>query len=310
MRIVFFGTPELAVPCLAAAAERNEVAALVCQPDRPKGRRRKLAPPPTKEWALEHGIPVHQPRKLNDGTFAAWLKEQAPALCAVAAYGRILKQPILDVPPKGWLNVHPSLLPKYRGASPIQTAILNGDEVTGVTIMRPVLEMDAGDILLQEEAPIHPDDTSATLSERLAEQGARMLAEGIDLVASGEAVFKPQNPDEATLCRLFEKDDGRITWSSPARDIHNLVRAAIPWPVAHCTYQGETCRIHKTEVVEDIEPAEPGAVVSVEKDRVVVATGEGGLAILVFQAPGKRAMPMGDFLRGHPMTPGETFGEC
>ena len=171
MRTVFFGTPELAVPALAAVAAHHNVTAVVCQPDRPKKRSKRPVPPPTKAWAVEHEIPVHQPLKLNDGAFEAWLKEQRPELCAIAAYGRLLKQPILDVPPEGWLNIHPSLLPRYRGPSPIQSAILNGDPVTGVSIMRLTLEMDAGDVLLQEETPVADDDTTESLSARLAQLG-------------------------------------------------------------------------------------------------------------------------------------------
>ncbi|MBN2310157.1 MAG: methionyl-tRNA formyltransferase [Candidatus Hydrogenedentes bacterium] len=307
MRTVFFGTPELAVPCLAAIAAEHDVTAVVCQPDRPKGRGKTLVPPPVKVWAVEHGIPVHQPAKLNDGAFETWLRDQAPEICGIAAYGRLLKQPILDVPEQGWLNVHPSLLPRYRGPSPIQTAILNGDKTTGVTIMRLTLEMDAGDILLQEEVAIRDHDTSASLSERLAERGAALLAQGFGLVASGQAVFTPQDPDRVTYCRLFEKEDGRIRWAEPAAAIHNLVRAAIPWPVAHCALQGEVFRIHRTEPVESSAAAPPGTVVAVEADRMVVKAGEGAVAVLTIQAPGKRALPMADFLRGRPIEVGARF---
>lgn len=307
MRVVFFGTPELAVPSLAACAERHDVLALVCQPDRPKGRGKKLTPPPAKVWAGEHGISVHQPRKLNDGSFEAWLRGLEPELCAIAAYGRLLKQPILDVPPRGWLNVHPSLLPKYRGPSPIRSAILNGEEVTGVTIMRPTLEMDAGDILLQEETPIHPDDTAVTLTGRLAEMGGRMLADGIDRVEQGTAVFTPQNHEAATYCSLFEKKDGRIDWTAPARSIHNLVRAALPWPVAHCLFRDQVYRIYGTELLNSGVTGAPGEIVEAGKDRLVTAAGEGALAVLELQAPGKRRMAVRDFLRGHKVEPGERF---
>ena len=307
MRIVFFGTPELAVPSLEAAAASHDVLAVVSQPDRPKGRGKKLEPPPVKVWAQAHGIPVVQPTKLNDGTFEEWLRGQAPEICLIAAYGRLLKQPILDIPPRGFLNMHPSLLPKYRGPSPIRTAILNGDEITGVTIMRLTLEMDAGDILLQEEEPISPEDTWPSLSSRLARKGARMLVEGVNAIAAGTAHFTPQDHSQAVYCRMFEKSDGRIRWERPAHEIHNLVRAAVPWPVAHCLYKGEVCRIHATETVDASYDAAPGTVVSVEKDRVIVATGEDALAILVFQAPGKRAMPITDYLRGHSIEIGERF---
>ncbi|HIJ64385.1 MAG TPA: methionyl-tRNA formyltransferase [Candidatus Hydrogenedentes bacterium] len=307
MRIVYFGTPELAVPTLAAAAGRHEVAALVCQPDKPKGRSKKVVPAPTKVWAEEHGIAVVQPTKLNDGTFEVWLKEQAPDVCVVAAYGRMLKQPILDVPEHGFLNMHPSLLPRHRGPAPIQTAILEGDVVTGVTVMRLDARMDTGDIVLQVELPIHPEDTTETLSRRLAVLGASVLTRALELVETGEAVFTPQDHDKATTTRLLAKEDGRIRWAAPARAIHNLIRAAVPWPMAQCGWKGQVCRIHKSAVIEEDTNAEPGTVVHVESDRVLVATGDGLLAMRVFQAPGGRAMPMADYLRGHPITPGDKF---
>lgn len=307
MRIVFFGTPELAVPSLAALTSNHTVVVVVCQPDRPQGRSARLVPPPTKVFAQAHGLAVHQPEKLNDGTFEVWLKAQRPDLCAVAAYGRLLKQPLLDVPPLGYLNVHPSLLPRHRGPSPISSAILAGDVKTGVTIMRLALEMDAGDLLLQESTPIGPDENAEELSRRLAEMGARLLVQAVDQVASGTAVFIPQDPAQVTVSRMFGKKDGYIDWTRPAREIHNLVRAAYPWPSAQSLFRGEIARIHRTALMDASADAAPGDIVGVEKDRVRVATGEGQLAILVFQMPGKKAMPMGDFLRGHPLQAGERF---
>ncbi|HOF42146.1 MAG TPA: methionyl-tRNA formyltransferase [Candidatus Hydrogenedentes bacterium] len=307
MRVVFFGTPELAVPSMAATAASHDLVALVCQPDRPKGRGKKLEPPPAKVWALEHQVPVAQPERLNDGAFEAWLRAQAPDICLIAAYGRILKQPILDVPRYGYLNMHPSLLPKYRGPSPIRTALLNGDDVTGITIMRLTLEMDSGDILLQEEQPILPEDNWITLSERLAAKGGELLVKGVDQIAAGTARFTPQDDSKALYCRMFEKADGRIRWGSPARTIHNLVRAAVPWPVAHCSYNGDVYRIHESEVVEGSWEEVPGTVLAVEKDRVLVATGDNALGILAIQAPGKRALPIRDFLAGRSIRAGERF---
>jgi len=309
VRIVFFGTPEIALPTLAAVAERYGVLAVVCQPDRPQGRSNKPAPCPAKQWAVEHGIPVMQPTVLNDGAFEQWLRSQAPDLCVLAAYGRILKQPILDVPPHGFLNMHPSLLPRHRGPSPIQTALLCGDATTGISIMRLDAGMDTGDILLQEPAAIAPDDTTASLSERLAATGAAVLLRGIELIASGQAVYTPQDHARATTSRLFEKRDGRIRWAAGARQIHNLVRASIPWPVAHCLLHGEVVRICRTEVVDEPAEAEPGVVTRVERDRVVVAAGEGQIAILEIQPPGKRVMAVQEFLRGHAIALGERFEE-
>lgn len=307
MRVVFFGTPEFAVPSLVAVAAAHAVTAIVCQPDKPQGRSARLVPPPTKVWADERGIPVVQPTKLNDGAFEAWLKEQAPEVCVLVAYGRILKQPVLDVPQHGFINAHASLLPRHRGASPIQTSILVGDAVTGVSIMRLDAGMDTGDVLLQEEVAIAPDDTTATLSEHLAQVSAGALLRGLELISSGEAVFVPQDNARATETRMFHKEDGQIRWSATAKAIHDLVRASIPWPVAHCLYKGAVCRILKTEVVEGNPGAEPGAVVEVQKDRVIVAAGEGRVAVLEIQMPGKRAMLMSDFLRGQPMHVGDRF---
>jgi methionyl-tRNA formyltransferase len=307
MRIVFFGTPELAVPSLAALTARHEVTAVVCQPDKPKGRGKKLQPPPVKEWAEAQGIPVHQPAKLNDGSFEEWLRGQAPDVCALAAYGRILKQPILDVPRHGFINMHPSLLPKYRGPSPIQSAILNGDSVTGVTVMDITLEMDSGDIYLQREVPIGPDETAAELTARLSDLGGAMMAEVADALEAGTASRTPQDGEAATYCQLLSKEDGFLDWSAPARQIHNLVRGAQPWPAAQCQFEGAVCKILRSTVVPGEADAAPGTITAVEKDRVLVATGEGLLAILVFQPPGKRAMPMRDYLAGHALAPGIRF---
>lgn len=307
MRAVFLGTPELAVPSLAAVAAEHEVAAVVCQPDRPRGRGKRVDPPPVKVWAVEHGIPVAQPSKLNDGAFEAWLREQAPDICVIAAYGRLLKQPILDVPPKGFINMHPSLLPKYRGPSPIQSAVIHGETVTGVTIMRLTLEMDSGDIVLQEEVSVGPDETAVALTERLAGQGGRLLAEAMRLIASGQAAFRPQDPAQATYCRLLTKEDGRIRWGASSREIHNLVRGALPWPVAHCGFRGEVCRIHATRMVDGPAGGIPGAVTAVADDGLSVATGDGSIAVLALQMPGKRVMPVAEYLRGHPIAPGERF---
>jgi methionyl-tRNA formyltransferase len=309
MRVVFFGTPALAVPTLEAVAAHHDVVAVVCQPDKPQGRSSKLTPPPAKVCAERLGIPVQQPAKLNDGVFEAWLHTQAPEICVVAAYGRMLKQPILDVPRLGWLNVHPSLLPRWRGPSPIQTAIFEGDEVTGVSIMRIVLAMDAGDVLLQETTPIGPDENAEELAQRLGNLGAGMMIEAINRVHAGTAAFTPQDPSKVTISKMFEKAHGQIRWAQSARQLHNQVRACYPWPSAQCLYQGEVCRILKSAVVMEPADAAPGTVTRVEKDHVLVATGDGQLSIRIFQAPGKRAMAMGDFLRGHAMQPGERFEE-
>ena len=308
MRIVFFGTPELAIPSLAALQDAHDVVALICQPDRPQGRSKTLVPPPTKVWAEAHGVPVHQPTKLNDGVFEAWLREQKPDVCALVAYGRILKQPILDVPPHGFLNVHPSRLPKYRGPSPIQTAILEGEQETAVTIMRLDAGMDTGDILLQEDLPIAPDDTTATLTEKAGDVGARLLLRAVGLIERGEATFTPQDDSAATYTRMFTKEDGHIDWSVSARQIVNRIRAAIPWPVAFTHWRGNPLRLHSARAVDEQPNGPPGTVTRAEGDELVVATGEGTLCVLQLQTPGKRVMTAGEFLRGNPLRPGDTLG--
>lgn len=308
MRIIFFGTPELAVPCLRECAALHDVTAVVCQPDRPKGRSRKPAPPPVKEWALAHEIPVHQPTKLNDGAFESWLVEQRPDACAIAAYGRILKQPILDVPPLGFVNMHPSLLPKYRGPSPIQSAIINGDTETGVTIIRLCLEMDAGDIAMQSIEPIQSDDDGITLSERLAEKGAGMLAKTLTALAAGTVQFRAQEHGAATYCKMLTKEDGRIDWSQSAETIHNLVRGAQPWPGAYTTLNGDTIRVVRTEVLSNAATGTPGSVTDTSNQTIQIATGSGCIAISRLQAPGKKAMDSDAFLRGRRMEIGTQFG--
>lgn len=306
MRIVFFGTPELAVPSLEAVAARHDVVAVVCQPDKPKGRSGTPTPPPVKEWAVAHGIAVHQPTKLNDGAFEAWLRAQAPDACAVVAYGRILKQPIIDVPKHGHFNMHPSLLPKWRGPSPMQSAVMAGDTETGVSIIRLTLDMDAGDIVLQEHTLIGEEEDAVALTERLSRQGARMLADALDQVAAGTAVFTPQDHAAATYCRILSKHDGAMDWTRPSRELHNLVRGAVPWPVAQCIFRGEPCKVYESHLA-DAPAGEPGAVVAVHADSVDVATGEGALRITKFQAPGKRVMTMRDYLPGARIQVGERF---
>lgn len=309
MRIVFFGTPELAVPTLSAVSASHDVTAVVCQPDRPQGRSATPVPPPAKQWAVAQGIPVVQPVVMNDGTFEAWLREQAPDVCVLVAYGRILKQALLDVPAHGFLNLHPSLLPRHRGPSPIQTAILCGNHTTGVSIMRLDAGMDTGDILLQESTSIGSDEDAAALTSRLAEMGARLMLDALERLVAGTAVFTPQDHARATVTRRFEKGDGQIHWTQPACAIHNLVRATQPWPIAYCRFKGEVCRVYRTHIMEDIKrtDAKPGEVLTVARDHVVVACGEGTLAILEIQMPGKKPMSMDAFMRGRPIALGEAF---
>lgn len=307
MRIVFFGTPPVAVPTLVMLAAEHDVTAIVTQPDRPRGRSGRPEPPVVKVWALENGLPVYQPEKLHDGAFEAWLRAQRPDICVLAAYGRFLKQPLLDVPPLGWLNLHPSLLPRWRGPSPIQTALLEGDAETGVTIMRVVLEMDAGDIVLQESTPIGPEETAGDLTARLAVMGARLMAQALVMVERGNAPGIPQDRSRVTTSTLFDKERGRLHWADTSRRIHDQVRACNPWPMAYASFRGQTCRILKTQWLSDAHGAAPGVVLDVGKDRILVAAGEGQLVLLRLQLPGKKALDADAFLRGTPVTPGERF---
>lgn len=307
MRIVFFGTPELAISSLSLLREHHDVVALVCQPDKPQGRNRNVLPPPTKQWAVMHGIPVVQPEKLNDGAFEEWLRGQNPEICPLVAYGRILRQALLDVPIHGFINLHPSLLPKHRGPSPIQSALLNGDTVTGVTVMKLNIEMDAGDIILQKEDRILPNDNADVLSRRLGDIGASMMLEAIEQIAGGQATYTKQDHAQATYCRLFAKSDGYIRWRESAQAIHNRVRAANPWPMAQCWFRGEVCRVLESDAIDSTISALPGTVTRVEKERILVATGDGLLAIKQFQAPGKKPLAMSEYLRGRTISVGDHF---
>jgi methionyl-tRNA formyltransferase len=309
VRTVFFGTPELAVPSVAALhAAGHEIAAVVTQPDRAQGRSKTPVAPPVKAWAEAHGVAVCQPERLNDGTFEAWLRAQAPEVCTVAAYGRLLKQPILDIPPLGWLNVHPSLLPRWRGPSPIQTAILSGDAETGVSIMRMILEMDAGAVVSQERTAIGPEETAGQLSDRLAALGARMLVAAVARLAAEGLAETPQDPALVTHCRLFRKEDGALDWRRPAEELARLVRAAHPWPVAFTTLGDAPLRVHRAAVRAEAAGAAPGEVIAADGSGLWVATGSGALGLLEVQAPGKRALPAGDFLRGRAVQPGTRLG--
>lgn len=309
MRTVYFGTPELAIPPLEALLGRHEISAVVCQPDKPQGRSGKPAPPPVKVFALEHGLDVHQPAKLNDGAFQAWLRAQKPDICTLAAYGRLLKQPLLDIPPHGWLNLHPSLLPKLRGPSPIRTAILEGLEETGVSIMRISMEMDAGDVLLQEKVGIGPEENALELSARLSKLGAELLLDAIERVEQGTATYQPQDDAHATFSHMLEKHHGQICWAKSAFEIHNLVRAMLPWPVAHCLLNGKLFRLFRAELGNPEATGLPGAIVQIEKNHLEVATGSGSILLREVQPSGKRVMNAGDFLRGHALTVGDRFEE-
>ncbi len=295
MRIVFMGTPDFAVPCLQRLLEDgHEVTAVFTQPDKPVGRHAVLTPPPVKQLALSHGIPVYQPTKMRDGTVAALLRELAPDCLVVVAYGRILPQEILDVPPRGCVNIHGSLLPRYRGAAPIQWSVIRGETVTGVTSMFMDAGMDTGDIIDTLTTPIGENETAGELFERLAPLGARLLSTTLAAIADGTVTRRPQNDAEATMAPMLEKAMGRLDLTRPAQELHNQVRGMNPWPGAFCTAGGKTLKIHETRVAAG--SGAPGTLLCA--DPVTVACGEGALQLVTVQPEGKPRMAAEAWLRG------------
>ena len=312
MRIVFMGTPELAAVSLRRliATPEFEVVCVVTQPDQPKGRGLKLTPSPVKEVAQQANLPILQPQRAREENFIQQLAELKPELIAVAAYGQILPKAILDLPRFGCLNVHTSLLPKYRGAAPIQHAILNGDAETGVTIMKMDVGLDTGDMLAQERTPIDPSDNSQTLHDRLAEIGAELLARTIPQYASGALQPRPQPADGATYASKIKKQDGEIDWTQPAHAIGNRVRAFMPWPGAftHVPAQPHPVLLKIWEAKPLDHAGEPGRVLQADKNGIVVGCGDGALMISLLQREGGRRLTPAEFLAGHTLKVGETFG--
>lgn len=313
LRLVFMGTPDLAATCLAALlrADAFDVAAAVSQPDRPKGRHLKLAPTPVKACAIAADLPVLQPEKARAPQFLDELRSLEPDLIAVAAYGQILPQALLDIPRHGCLNVHTSLLPRYRGAAPIQWAILNGDRETGVTIMKISLGLDAGDIVSQVTTPVRNDDTAQTLHDRLAELGADLLAKTIPAYVSGEIQPKPQPSEGVVHARKIEKADGLVDWTRNAVAIWNQIRGLDPWPGAftHVQQGEDTLLLKLWKATPQSGQSEPGKILSADETGIVVGCGEGTLKITELQREGGRRMSAAQFLPGHALKPGERLGK-
>lgn len=305
MRIVFFGTPDFAAASLGALLEAgHDVCGVFSQPDKPVGRHQgRLRPTPVKEYALSHGIPVFQPETLRDGSALARLKELAPGLIVTAAYGRLVPDEILALPPRGCVNVHASLLPKYRGAAPIQWSILNGDAETGVTIMDMVHDMDAGDIIAQRATPIGPNETAGELFDRLASLGGELLAETVAQLEAGTAQRTPQDPAKATLAPMLSKALSPIDWTQPAQSIHNKIRGLMPWPIASTdVISGDTVKIYRSCLPDRSVSAHPGVIVAGGKEGIDIACGDGKvLRILELQPPGKKKMTAAAYLAGHPI---------
>jgi methionyl-tRNA formyltransferase len=303
------GTPPFAAASLRALLERgHEVVAVFTQPDRPAGRGQAAGISAVKQLGLERGLAVEQPEKLRDPAVVERLRALGPEAIVVAAYGKILPKALLEVPSRGAINVHASLLPRHRGAAPIQRALLAGDAETGITIMQMNERMDAGDILLQEPMPIRDDDTSQTLGDRLAAAGARLIVEALDRVATGEVVPRPQNEHEATLAPMIRKEEGAIDWRRGAAEIARTVRAFSPWPGAHTAFGGRRLKIHRAAPLAEIAGDAPGTVVRADGDRFEVATGDGRLALLEVQLEGRRRLTAREFLAGHPLRSGERLG--
>ena len=306
MRIVFMGTPAFAVASLEALiGAGHEVIGAFSQPDRPVGRHHnKLQPTPVKEHAQAHGIPVFQPEKLRDGAALAILKELDPELIVVAAYGRILPDSILALPSKGCINVHSSLLPKYRGAAPINWAILNGDDVTGVTIMHMAAELDAGDIIAQEATFISPIETAEELYNRLAVLGGEVLVKAVAEIEAGTAARIPQDPEKVTLAPMLSKAMSPVDWSRSAQEIFDQIRGLYPWPgVSTDVIGGEPVKLWRAQVVEKHTDAGPGTIVAAGKQGIDVACGElqHVLRILELQPQGGKRMTAAAYLAGHPI---------
>ena len=302
MRILFMGTPDFAVASLKRLVEDgHDVCGVFTQPDKPKNRGHKMAFSPVKEYALTVGIPVYQPVKLRDGEALRRVEELAPELIVVAAYGRILPEDILNTPPYGSINVHSSILPKYRGAAPINWAILNGDSVTGVTIMYMAKELDAGDVILCRETAIDPDEDAQTLTARLAALGADALAEAVERLHDGTAVRLPQDHSAYTYAPMLDRSLSPLDFSKSARQLHDQVRGLIPWPCASMTLAGKNVKVYRTAVGGETALA-AGKIAEAGKQGRAIACGDGRLlCILELQAEGGKRMAAADYLRGHPV---------
>ena len=301
MRVVFMGTPDIAATCLKKIlADGFEVVGVYTQPDRPKGRGMKLVASPVKEVALAAGIPVFQPENFREEETVEALRELKPDVCAVVAYGRILPQKVLDVPKYGCINIHASVLPKYRGSAPYQWAVLDGLTETGVTAMYLCREMDAGDIIDVSKTPIGENETAGELLDRLAELGADLLSKTLRRFASeGKVPAVPQNPDEVSYAPMLDKTMCPIDWNKTARQVHNHVRGLHPWPVATMVLQGKTFKVHAAHVVSG--SGTPGQILGLTKTGLVIACGEGAVEITSLQAEGGKRMAAPDYFRGHPL---------
>lgn len=309
IRTVFMGTPDFALPTLQGLIEVGvPVCAVYTQPDRPSGRGKKLTPPPVKELARRHDIPVFQPARLRDAAVIEELRALAPDLIVVVAYGQILPKSILEIPRYGCINVHASLLPRYRGAAPINKAVVDGEQVTGVTTMLMDVGLDTGDMLVKRATEISPDETAGQLHDRLALLGREAMEETLQRLCAGKLVPQPQEDALSSYAPMLKKEHGRVDWEQSARVIHNQVRGLSPWPGAYTLLQGEILKFGVTSA-ENGSGGEPGTILDAGSDGVVVACGEGVLRIRELQLPGKKRLIASDFLCGRPLPAGTRLGD-
>jgi methionyl-tRNA formyltransferase len=308
LRIIFAGTPQFAAVALEALLVGEfEVVAVLSQPDRPSGRGMQLTPSPVKQMALRHDLPVLQPQTLKNADIQKQLAAYAADVIVVAAYGLILPPPVLRVSQLGCLNIHASLLPRWRGAAPIQRAILAGDSETGVTIMQMDEGLDTGDMLLKKSCQITPHDNANTLHDKLALLGAEAIVEALRLLEQGNLQPEPQDNAQATYAAKLSKTEAQIKWHDAAAQIERMVRAFNPYPVAQTSYKGTSIKIWQARLLSNLK-GEPGTVLSAGRDGIVVACGKGALLLEVMQQPNSRAMSAAKFIQGFPLRPGDYFG--
>lgn len=309
--IVFMGTPEFAVPVLQALIDSQQLVGVVTQPDRPAGRGKSLRQPPVKETAVAHNIPVYQPKSLRKETAAEPIQAWQPDLIVVAAYGQILRPHILELPRLGCVNIHASLLPRWRGASPIQHAILDGDAETGITLMHMDEGLDTGDMLVTESITIAEDETAQSLHDRLAELGGHMTTRYLDDILHQRFTPTPQDDAQSTYAPMINKDDGRLDWSQSAVQLDRRIRAMTPWPSAFTTWNGKMLKILEASPIQDPVFAQhpPGTVIDYHDQPAVCTAENSGLLLTTIQLAGKRATPADDFVRGRPHFIGATLGQ-
>ena len=311
MRIVFMGTPDFSVPALKALVEAgHEVAAVVTQPDRPRGRGKELQMTPVKVQALAYGIPVYQPEKVKDPAFVEILRNLQPEVIVVIAFGQILHRDILDLPPYGCINIHASLLPKYRGAAPIQWAVIDGEKETGVTTMMMDVGLDTGDMLEKTVIPLDPKETGGSLFDKLSQAGGPLILSTLEKLKAGTAVRTPQTDEDSTYAKMLTKSLGQIDWSMEAAAIERLIRGLNPWPSAYTFVHGKTLKIWDADVLkESSDGAAPGQIIRTDPHSLIVAAGEALLSIRELQLEGKKRMDVETFLRGYTIEKGEILGK-